>query len=784
MVYSSREESKLEQDFVVILKQKTGALRPQLWARSQTQGKPETGLLNNVLAVNINPLELAPHKTPKELIFVLDRSGSMYDKVATLRDALHLYLASLPVPDPEAPIFFNFVSFGSSFQFLWPTSKLLSEQTFDAARSFIDTIDANYGGTEILQPIKHLDKSFRKAKYKTANGKDLTKPIDREVVVLTDGEVSDADAVRTYIETMVRSYKPKDGRVRVHSFGIGNDVSHDLLDAIATAGGGLKQTVINGERMETKVSKVLQSVLSSPVVKAKVYWQHEKGHDTDGDFEIVGGYSAPLVFDLHQEFEPGKLNVHAPQLVTPPSGVLPTFPNKDSVLYVFTKNHDAIAPSVKVELELGTGETVSYEVPVVQEDAVSVEYKDDDEKEKQVTRNEYLLFAAAKSVLSSLEDELARLNAGRQTERRNLFGGGLTRQPYKKEIMQEAEIIRLGELVGSTFGLVSSWTSLIAVEKSTKKTDDGSKETVDKVFMPSVSGDYNLASYGGGQRSLFGTSLPPMQYGGGGGFGRNSSSTRSASLFSPPPPPPPPPGGSLFSRSSAVFGSTNSSGPPDFARGGGSLFGSSAAPPVAPGSVSYSQQSAGLFGSSSSAPPRPGAFGVQVQQQQVQLDSIERGANIMRKKAQKYSAEIQPQMSSSFSLGGAPAPEPETKLSGLEEAFQSLAIVTRHSKFNGSFDITQVLYTLITKPLVKKPARLASVAEASKAGHEGYFALAVWSFLSTLEARSGLEKGALGETLKLLLKKVLAFVTADYAKSSGESALEKDREELLKAYQV
>jgi len=43
---------------------------------------------------------------PSEIIFVIDRSGSMVDKILTLRSALELFLKSLPLG-----VRFNIVSF-------------------------------------------------------------------------------------------------------------------------------------------------------------------------------------------------------------------------------------------------------------------------------------------------------------------------------------------------------------------------------------------------------------------------------------------------------------------------------------------------------------------------------------------------------------------------------------------------------------------------------------------------------------------------------------------------
>lgn len=54
---------------------------------------------------------------PSEIVFVIDRSGSMQDKNTTLKSALEVFLKSLPLGVP-----FKIVSFGSSYSILWPRS--------------------------------------------------------------------------------------------------------------------------------------------------------------------------------------------------------------------------------------------------------------------------------------------------------------------------------------------------------------------------------------------------------------------------------------------------------------------------------------------------------------------------------------------------------------------------------------------------------------------------------------------------------------------------------------
>jgi len=114
-----------------------------------------------------------------EFILVVDRSGSMQGpKTAQCRNALQIVLRSLPVGCK-----FNVVSFGSSFQKLFEASVEYSKETFAKASAAAERMEADLGGTELLQPLEAI----------FAEKPDPEFP--RQIFVLTDGEVSDVEEV-------------------------------------------------------------------------------------------------------------------------------------------------------------------------------------------------------------------------------------------------------------------------------------------------------------------------------------------------------------------------------------------------------------------------------------------------------------------------------------------------------------------------------------------------------------------------------------------------------------
>jgi len=65
----------------------------------------------------IQEVEESKDEQMKEYIFVIDRSGSMYQSIKLARLALKLFLQSLPYGSK-----FNIVSYGSSFKFMYKKS--------------------------------------------------------------------------------------------------------------------------------------------------------------------------------------------------------------------------------------------------------------------------------------------------------------------------------------------------------------------------------------------------------------------------------------------------------------------------------------------------------------------------------------------------------------------------------------------------------------------------------------------------------------------------------------
>ncbi|CAG8596183.1 18810_t:CDS:2 [Rhizophagus irregularis] len=187
-----------------------------------------------------------------ELVFIVDRSGSMgIEPMKKAAQALELLLHSLP-----ENCYFNVISFGSRYDSLFPKSQLYSEKSLSKALNLAQTMTSNYGGTKIHNVLEWVFKNSRD---------DM--PIS--VFLITDGRVWDADEI---VELVRENEEKKKDDLRLFSLGIGDSVSHNLVESVARAGRGYAQFVTNDERMDRKVIEMLKSALKPPIKDYKITW--------------------------------------------------------------------------------------------------------------------------------------------------------------------------------------------------------------------------------------------------------------------------------------------------------------------------------------------------------------------------------------------------------------------------------------------------------------------------------------------------------------------------------
>jgi Ca-activated chloride channel family protein len=255
VVSLAQQQAALDRDFVLAVS--ASALQvPRAWLERSDDGQ-------QAVAVAFVPrLDATP--TPAEVIFLIDRSGSMGgSSIEEVKNALQLCLRSM-----MAGCRFNIVGFGSTHESLFTESRSYDQASLAAASAHVASLRADLGGTEILPALQDV------LEQRHSN-------LPRQVVVLTDGQVTNTDAVIA----LVRAHA---AHTRVFSFGIGAGSSRHLVRGIARAGGGCAEFIAPGERVEPKVVRVFNRLLTPALTDVRMNW---------GGLSVVAAPSdAPPVF--------------------------------------------------------------------------------------------------------------------------------------------------------------------------------------------------------------------------------------------------------------------------------------------------------------------------------------------------------------------------------------------------------------------------------------------------------------------------------------------------------
>lgn len=221
-----------------------------------------------------------PFQRP-EIVFICDRSGSMQGtKIANLRSALRLFLASLPLG-----IKFNICGFGGDYEFLFPNSIPYNAQSREAAMDYTDHMDADFGGTEIKDAL--VDTFERR-----------DKSMNLGVFLLTDGQVMQPEAV---IAQVKRYFEDSKGAIRVFTLGIGKQASHHMLEALARAGRGFAQKAGDDEKVDKKVIYMLKAAMMPHIddytLEVKYRTRNQESDAHSDDFELIDDISTELTSD-------------------------------------------------------------------------------------------------------------------------------------------------------------------------------------------------------------------------------------------------------------------------------------------------------------------------------------------------------------------------------------------------------------------------------------------------------------------------------------------------------
>ena len=191
----------------------------------------------------------APAPEPMDVVFLLDRSGSMNGRsIEEAKKALLLAIRALSPGDR-----FDVIGFGSRHESLFGEPVPYAERTLEGATRLVSRMKANLGGTEILAPLREA-----LAAPRAHEGA-------RRIVLLTDGQVGNEGEI-------IALARAERAGARVFTLGIGAAASRHLVKGVARASRGASAFIAPGERIEPKVLSLFAKLRTPPVDDLRIDW--------------------------------------------------------------------------------------------------------------------------------------------------------------------------------------------------------------------------------------------------------------------------------------------------------------------------------------------------------------------------------------------------------------------------------------------------------------------------------------------------------------------------------
>ncbi|KAL6922242.1 hypothetical protein ACHAP8_003713 [Fusarium lateritium] len=403
----------LRKDFVFVIQMQKGC---EMQSQAVLCPPDDAGLA--AMMVSIRPSNLfsnaiVPQSFSGEIIFLLDQSGSMNERVGdygrprdgspfffqdarcprkidVLREAMLLVIAGLP-----KTCSFNIVSWGSETWAMWEQSRKHSPDNIKEAKEYVSQTEANLGGTDLLRA---LESSIQRRRD------DIT---STQIVVLTDGELDPNEPM----EFVWKTRQALQNKIRFFALGIGSNVPHSLIESISDLGGGFGDIIDTAQnpRWHSRLNRLFKSSLEPDSWDCDISIGHEFERHSLIDFRLnkdtpdtqrVPYFQAPhTITDLH----PFKFT---------------------SIFFLINvRDYGALPSEITITTTTNGAKKKTYRLPVKQT----------------IVRDGIMHRLAAKAALVDLED--------------------LVKQESSNSLIVEEN----AETIGTRYSIASKWTSFVAV---------------------------------------------------------------------------------------------------------------------------------------------------------------------------------------------------------------------------------------------------------------------------------------------------------------------------------
>jgi Ca-activated chloride channel family protein len=240
---------RLNRDFILRFRVGDGAIRTAL-----TLTPDEAGAREGTFALTlVPPVGLAQAQRPRDVIFVLDRSGSMKGwKVVAARRALARMVDTLTARDR-----FTVYAFDDRIEQPAAFPDLGLQAATDRNRyqaiEWLAGVNVR-GGTEMAQPLSMAAHLLASGGRKSPDAPQR----DRVLVLITDGQVGNEDQILHSLANDLKS-------VRVFALGIDQAVNAAFLRRLADLGGGACELVESEDRLDEVLDQVHRCI-ATPVL--------------------------------------------------------------------------------------------------------------------------------------------------------------------------------------------------------------------------------------------------------------------------------------------------------------------------------------------------------------------------------------------------------------------------------------------------------------------------------------------------------------------------------------
>jgi len=177
-----------------------------------------------------NEIDISKDQT---YILLIDCSGSMSgSRIESAKECADCFLRSLP-----DGCNYEIILFGSDFKSITNGVCVYNERNYLCSLELISNIEANYGGTEIFNPLNHIFQSHNQR--------------PNAIFIMSDGEVSNKKDVLS----LVHQYKEKN---RIFALGISKEADMELIHGLGALTSGDSQCVIRNEDIPNQVINQLE----------------------------------------------------------------------------------------------------------------------------------------------------------------------------------------------------------------------------------------------------------------------------------------------------------------------------------------------------------------------------------------------------------------------------------------------------------------------------------------------------------------------------------------------